>query len=135
MRLQKEFAEQGIRWSRDRLQCQMFTNEVWAMGEAYTTSFVTVLEDGSDRYLSKNLQHKYFKAPAWMFHGSIVNRRKGPAVFWEKEWGNINSTKYDEHVLVGIAEFMQGTQYIFMQDNAPSHRSLETRMNLLDRGI
>jgi hypothetical protein len=33
-----------------------------------------------------------------MFHGTIMNRRKGPALFWEKEWGNINSANYDEKV-------------------------------------
>ena len=59
----------------------MFTDEVWAMGGAHTTSYVTVKQDGSDRYLPENLQHKHRKAPAWMFHGTIVGGRKGPGVF------------------------------------------------------
>ena len=63
----------------------MYTNEVWAMGEAHTTSYVTVLEDGSDQYLPENVQYKYSKAPAWMFFGSIIGGKKGLAVFWEKE--------------------------------------------------
>ena len=50
IRERREFAEWGITWPRDRVQRVCFTNEVWAMGGAYTTSYVTVLEDGSDRY-------------------------------------------------------------------------------------
>ena len=39
----------------------MFTDELWANGGAHTTSYVTVNEDGSDRYLPECLQHKYRK--------------------------------------------------------------------------
>jgi hypothetical protein len=34
-----------------------------------------------------------------MFWGSIVDGKKGPSLFWEKEWGSINSTRYDLKVL------------------------------------
>ncbi len=132
------FAQDGLTWTRSRVQRIMFTDEVWAMGGAHTTSYVTVLEDGSDRYLLENLQHKYSKAPTWMFHAGIVDGKKGPAVFWDAEWGTINSERYDEHVLEGIQRFFQEhvfDGYIFMQDNAPSHSSFETRYNLLMRHI
>jgi hypothetical protein len=72
------FAQEGITWSRQRLQRQMFSDEVRAMGGAHTDSWVTV-EDGSDRFLPENLTHKYSKAPAWMFHGTIIDGRKGLA--------------------------------------------------------
>ena len=136
--LRKAFAEEGITWTRERVQRQMFSDEVWAMGGAHTASFVTVLANGSETYLPECLQHKYSKAPAWMFHGCIVNGTKGPALFWEKEWGSINSVKYNEHVLSRVADFIAehaNAGYIFMQDDAPSHRSYETKINLLDRGI
>jgi hypothetical protein len=42
------------------------------MGGAFTKEYVTVKEDGSDRYDCDCLQHKYRKRPAWMFHGTIV---------------------------------------------------------------
>ena len=76
------------------------------MGGAHTVSYVTVKEDGNDRYHSENLQHKYSKAPAWMFHGTIINSKKGPAQFWEKNWGKINSTTYDEYILSHIHQFL-----------------------------
>ena len=134
----KAFAEDGITWSRERVQIQMFTDELWANGGAHTTSHVTVKEDGSDRYLPECLQHKYRKVPAWMFRGTIVNGKKGPALFWEKGWGIINSSNYNERVLSYIQSFLQEHAeegYIFMQDNAPSHRSYETKINLLRRRI
>jgi hypothetical protein len=55
------------------------------MREAHTTSYVTVKKDDSDQYLSENLQHKYSKAPVWMFHETIVGDKKSPAIFWKKE--------------------------------------------------
>ena len=114
----------------------MFTDEVWASGGAHTTSYVTVKKDGSDRYLSENLQHKYSKAPAWMFYGVIVGGKKGPAIFWEKEWGSIDSAGYDLHILSVIQTYMEANPgLIFMQDNAPSHQSKLTTRNLQRRQI
>jgi len=66
------FAQQGIQWTRERLYHQIFSDEVWAMGGAHTEEYVTVKEDGSDRYDYDCLQHKYRKRPAWMFHSTIV---------------------------------------------------------------
>jgi hypothetical protein len=130
------FSRQAILWTRSRVKIQIFSDEVWAMGGAHTTSYVTVKEDGSDRFLPENLQHKYSKAPAWMFHGSIVGGRKGPGIFWEKEWGNINSASYDLHILSRIQIFMEENPgLIFMQDNAPAHRSKLTARNLRRRQI
>jgi hypothetical protein len=132
------FAEEGITWDRDRVQRQMFSDEVWAMGGAHTESWVTVKEDGSDRYWPENLQHKYSKAPAWMFHGTIVDGKKGPAVFWEKEWGTVNSEQYDRYILSNIQAFLQEHPlegYLWMHDGAGPHRSLETKFNLFRRRI
>lgn len=115
---------------------QIFSDEVWAMGGAHTTSYVTVKKDGSDRYSAENVQHKYSKAPAWMFHSCIVNGKKGPGLFWEKDWGNMCSASYDEHVLSVVQTFMeQNPSLTFMQDNAPSHQSQITARNLAKRRI
>ena len=114
----------------------MFSDEVWATGGAHTVSYVTV-EDGGDNYSIENLQHQYSEAQAWMFHGTIVDGKKGPARFWEKEWGNINSTTYNKYILSHIDEFFrEHTEgYFFMQDNPPSHRSVQTILNLVRRDI
>jgi hypothetical protein len=62
----------------------VFSDEVWAIKRAYTTSYVTVQQDSSDRFDSTSIQRKYGKASAWMFHGTIYQGKKEPAVFREK---------------------------------------------------
>ncbi len=50
----------------------------------------------------------------------------------------MNSTNYDEVVLFAVQEFFQEHAeegYIFMQDNAPSYRLRETKINLALRQI
>jgi hypothetical protein len=136
MQRRLDFAQQAINWSQERLYSQIFSDEVWAMGGTHTRSFVTIKEDNSDRYRPENLQHKYSKLPAWMFWGTIAKGTKGPCVFFEKEWGSIDSEVYDTHVLSLVQEYCaQNPGCIFMQDNAPAHRSIETRINLLERRI
>ena len=130
------FAQQGITWDRARLYNQMFSDEVWAMGGAHTVQYVTVKEDGTEKFLPETLTHKYSKAPAWMFHGTIVAGRKGPAVFWEKEWGKMKSSTYDTYILSGIQTFLEEhPDFIYMHDNTACHRSKETQRNLARRGI
>ena len=106
MRERLDFASEAINWSKERLYRQIFSDEVWAHGGAHTQSYVTVKEDGSDRYSPDCLQHKYSKQPAWMFHGTIVFGGKGPAVFWEKDWGSMDSYKYDAVILNNVESFL-----------------------------
>ena len=133
-----DLAEDGSTWPRSRVQSICFTDEVWAFGGAHTSAYITCLQDGSDRLLPECVRHKYSKLPAWMFWGSIVEGKKGPSLFWEKEWGSINSTRYDERILSMMEQFFRDhplSRYRFWQDNASSHRSYETKLNLLLRHI
>lgn len=34
------------------------------------------------------------RKPGWMFWGSFAGGKKGPCLFWEKEWGTINAASY-----------------------------------------
>jgi hypothetical protein len=132
------FALEAKQWSKDRVYRQIFSDEVWASGGAHTQSYVTVKVDGSDRYSPAALQHKYSKQPAWMFHGTIVAGQKGPAVFWEKQWGSMNSEKYDREILARAQALIQaspGAGLVWMQDNASCHRSAATQENLRRRQI
>jgi hypothetical protein len=138
MRERLELAERGVTWPRTYVQKICFTDEVWAFGGAHTSSYVTCKQDGSDRLLPECVRHKYSKLPSWMFWGSIVDGKKGPSLFWEREWGSINSTRYDKRILSVMERFFRNhplARYRFWQDNAPSHRSYETKTNLLTRHI
>jgi hypothetical protein len=133
-----DFAEEGKTWTPERLFHQVFSDEVWAMGGAHTQSYITVKEDGSDRLNPECVQHKYRKLPAWMFHGTIVMGGKGPATFWEKEWGSMDSYKYDAVILNNVESFFDANPdkpFVWMQDNASCHRSKETQENLRIRRI
>jgi hypothetical protein len=41
-----------------------------------------------------------------MFYGTIVTGGKGPATFWEKEWGSMDSYKYDAIILNNVEAFL-----------------------------
>jgi hypothetical protein len=140
------FARDGLTWTRERLFRQAFSDEVWAHGGAFTQSYVTVLVEGepediqADRYRPECLQHKYGKQPAWMFHGTIYKGKRGPGTFWEKEWGSMNSRKYNEVILSQIqawfdAERACGVRPIWQHNGASCHRSFETQDNLYRRNI
>jgi len=47
-----EFASEAIKWSKERLYRQIFSDKVWASGGAHTQTYVTMKEDGSERYTS-----------------------------------------------------------------------------------
>jgi hypothetical protein len=67
-----------------------------------------------------------------MFHGMIIFGGKGPAVFWEKEWGSMGSYKYDAVILNNAEYFLAANPnhgFVWMQDNASCHRSKETQQN------
>jgi hypothetical protein len=108
------------------------------MGGAYTRAWVIAKEDGSDRFDPACVKHKYSKLPAWMFYGTIVMGGKGPATFWEKEWGSIDSFKYNAIILNNIEAFLAANpdkSFIWMQDNAPSYRFYKTQNNFRIRRI
>jgi DDE superfamily endonuclease len=73
-----------------------------------------------------------------MFHGTIIMGGKGPATFWEKDWGSMNSEKYDAIILNNIEIFLQvnlNQGFIWMQDNASCHRSKFTQESIRRRRI
>jgi hypothetical protein len=68
-----------------------------------------------------------------MFHGTIVFGGKGPTVFWENEWGSMDSEKYDVDIVNDIESFLQVDPdhgFTWMQDNASCHPSKQTQKNL-----
>jgi hypothetical protein len=76
-----------------------------------------------------------------MFHDIIIEGKKGPGIFWEKYWNNIDVPKYNEHILSlmenfsNITEEETGTRFIFIQDNAPAHKVKITKINLTKQRI
>lgn len=62
-----------------------------------------------------------------MFHGTIYQGLKGPAAFWEKAWGSIDSAKSDQYILPRVQALVEThPRLTYMQENAPAHLSLLT---------
>jgi hypothetical protein len=113
MRKRITFAEQAKTWDRRRLALLLFSNEIWAKGGAHTIKWITMREDGSNRYNPAYVQHKYLKQKAWMFWGSIIGGKKGPFCFWEKEWGNITLLGYCEHILPMVELYIESHSGVY----------------------
>lgn len=72
-----------------------------------------------------------------MFYGSISGLyRKGPSVFWLKEWGSINSVSYCEHILPVVRDYIASHPgLVFQQDDASGHASAYTKLRFIGQGI
>ena len=70
-----------------------------------------------------------------MFWGSISGLYgKGPALFWEKDWGTITSASYCQHIVPVLGHYIERTKLVLMQDNAKGHSAratLTARYNLV----
>jgi hypothetical protein len=136
MRKRVTFAEQAKTWDRRRLALLLFSDKVWAKGGAHTIEWIIMREDGSNRYNSVCVQHKYSKQKAWMFWGSIIGGKKGPFCFWEKEWGNMTLSGYCEHILPLVELYIESHPGVyFQQDGTACHQAIQTREWLLDHHI
>jgi DDE superfamily endonuclease len=85
---------------------------------------------------------RYQRRVGWIFWGSFSGKLKGPALFWEKEWGSITSESYRERVVPFIQRWIDqrrqnnwAEDLTLMQDNAPGHRARETLRELTERYI
>ena len=70
------------------------------------------------------------------FHGDI----QGPGIFWEKDWGSINSESYCAHMVPIIHGYFKlchcdGINLKLMQDGTPKHAARDTKTELQERGL
>ena len=71
-----------------------------------------------------------------MFWACFNGTEKGPYLFWEKEWGKINSETYCQRIVPLVQGWLRMRPHLkFMQDNAPGHAAKATITDLLERGI
>jgi hypothetical protein len=75
-----------------------------------------------------------------MFWGCFHGSKKGPGLFWEKDWGKINSQSYCEKIVPIIDGWIRvckqnGEELVLMQDGAPGHAAGETKDQLQARGV
>ncbi len=75
-----------------------------------------------------------------MFWGCFNDNKKGPDLFWEKEWGTVKEESYRDQIVPIIDGWIRlntinGQSLTFMQDSAPAHAARGTIQDLRERGV
>ncbi|KAI0994126.1 hypothetical protein K3495_g14057 [Podosphaera aphanis] len=84
---------------------------------------------------------RYKKNKSWMFWGSFAGVEQGPCIFWESDWGNMNSEKYALPILPLVVDLTRAKseeicrQVYFMHDNAAVHKGRPAREYLYANGV
>ena len=83
---------------------------------------------------------KHQRKKEWIFGGSFNGDIQDPGIFWEKDWGPINSESYCAHTVPIIHEYLElcrwnGVFLKLMQNGAPGQAAGVTRTELRERGI
>lgn len=107
----------------------LWTDETWVTLGFHTRIWVTRKpgEELDDTCLRTSPARRY----GWMFWDAFHGNIKGPCLFWEKEWGSINSRSYCGRIVPiidGYMRLMKNSSYHLqlMQDGALGHVSSET---------
>ena len=123
------WALEHINWTVDQWRNTLWTDETWVTSGFHTRTWVTHWpgEELDETCLKVSPAHQC----GWMFWGSFHGNTKGPCLFWEKEWGTINSQSYCEKIVSIIDGYMcllrnNGCHLQLMQDGAPGHASRDT---------
>jgi transposase len=135
--LTEKHKEERLRWAYEHLNwtwdqwCHiLWSDETWITGGHHRRQWVTRRpgEEWDDTCIVERIQRRR----GWMFFGSFSGYGKGPAIFWEKDWGSISAETYQAHTCPLVEGYLQsyrahGIPLIFMQDGAPSHHAKTTK--------
>ena len=132
------WAYEHLDWTFEEWESILWSDETWVNGTRHRRIWVTRRKD--EAYEPTCVVPKLRGKGGWMFWACFAGSKKGPCVFWEKEWGTINKESCCEHIVPIIDgwirhEAAEGVQLQFMQDNAPGHAATTTQAELQERGI
>ena len=128
-------------WAREH-ECwtvQDWLRVIWTDESAfYIGGFrerVWVTRNAEEEYHEQCLVPKFQRLTHIMVWGAICADRIGPLVIWDKEWGNITSKAYVEHITDPVLAPFYQRQLIHsfpyptyvMQDGAPANRAKNTQ--------
>jgi hypothetical protein len=108
--LRLEFAKEHVNWMDEQWAGILWSDETWAKPGKHKKTKITRRIGQSELFHPDCvLVEPYWQRKiGWMLWGCISGRYgKGIHLFWEKNWGNINSQSYCECVLPLLKEYMQ----------------------------
>ena len=129
------FAHEHLYWSEEQWNSVLWSDETWVKPGFHRRILVT--RKVGEQLDTDCIIEKERASTGWMFWACFSgNGIKGPHLFWEKDWGSINSESYIAHTIPIIQGWIRmNPDLIFMQDNAPGHASKATRAEILAREI
>ena len=139
MEIRLRWAEEHVNWTLEQWYSVLWSDETWVTYGTHRKQWVTRLPE-EEFHKDCVVDHEQRKA-GWMFWGCFSGATgKGPGIFWEKDWGSIKSATYCQRIIPIIEGWIrlcerEGTQLIFMQDNAPGHKAKDTMAEFEERGI
>lgn len=129
-----EWAKEHLHWTIEQWYEILWSDETWVTEGFHRRIYIT--RKAGEVLHPDCVDTKVKKKAGWMFWGCFSGITKGPVVFWEKEWGTINKTTYQEHIVPIVHGWIRLNPHLkFMQDNAPGHKAQDTRNDLKERGV
>ena len=87
-----QFAREHINWSIEDWAKILWTDETWMTYGHHRPIYVTAKP--SEHFDATCVRDRVQRKQGWMFWGCFSGGKKGPCLFWEKDWGTINSDSY-----------------------------------------
>ena len=83
-----QWAKDHKDWTAEQWMQILWTDETWVTGGSHAKQFVTRRSD--EEWDPTCIVEKHQRKAGWMFWGCFSGTtRKGPGLFWEKDWGSI----------------------------------------------
>jgi hypothetical protein len=137
--LRKAWAEEHKDWTLEQWATILWTDETWVTGGPHRRQYVTRRK--GEEWDPTCIVERHQRKGGWMFWGAFAGTRKGPGIFWEKDWGKINEETYRQHIVPVIEGWIRlcrtqfGESLVLMQDGAPGHAARNTIEDLKERGV
>jgi hypothetical protein len=128
------WAQEHIHWTETQWDRVLWTDETWVNPGRHRKTWVT--RKTGEELTPECVIDKIPRKIGWMFWGSFSGSLKGPGFFWEKDWGSISATSYQERTVPIIHSWLRlNPTLVLMQDGAPGHRGADTIQELHERDI
>jgi hypothetical protein len=100
-RLRREWAQEYVSWTDEQWDTIYWSDDSWVYLGYHKRQFCTRKKGPSELFHPDYVQHKWQRRIGWMFWGCISGKYgKGVGLFWEKQWGTINTQSYCEHIVL-----------------------------------